>query len=57
MFWKILKGDLQKIDPVGWVKSKDYINQDYEEVLQKFLEERKRSVEWLNSLEGTKLEE
>jgi hypothetical protein len=34
------------------VKSRDYINQNYEEVLEKFLQERKKSIEWLNSLKG-----
>jgi hypothetical protein len=38
------------IDPEGWVITRKYIEQDYEEVLIKFLEERKNSVRWLKSL-------
>ena len=38
------------IDPEGWVKTRKYIEQNYEEVLKKFLNERNRSIEWLNSL-------
>ena len=45
-----IQTDLPPIDPVGWVKSKNYIEQNYEEMLGKFLDERKKSVEWLNSL-------
>ncbi len=43
-------GDAPGIDPVGWVKSKNYIGQNYGEVLEKFLNERKKSVEWLKTL-------
>ncbi|MEO8665612.1 MAG: DinB family protein [Ignavibacteria bacterium] len=38
------------IDPEGWVKSRNYIDQNYDETLEKFLNERKRSIEWLTSL-------
>ena len=38
------------IDPVGWVKSRNYISQDFEEMTQKFLIERTTSVDWLKSL-------
>ncbi len=38
------------IDPVGWVSTRDYINQDFEEKLEAFLKERAHSVEWLESL-------
>ena len=41
---------LPPIDPVGWVKSRNYIEQEFEETLDKFLDERKKSVEWLKSL-------
>jgi len=44
------KNDPPKIDPAGWVKSRSYIEQNYNEVLEKFLDERKKSVEWLNAL-------
>ena len=43
-------GDLQKIDPEGWVKSKGYVDWNYNETLDNFLNERKRSVKWLRSL-------
>jgi len=38
------------IDPVAWVTEREYMQQDYAESLDKFLEERDRSVEWLQSL-------
>ena len=41
---------LPPIDPVGWVKSRNYIDQNYDEMLEKFLIERKKSVEWLKAL-------
>jgi DinB superfamily len=42
--------DPSAIDPAGWVKTKKYLEQNYEDMLKKFLEERKKSVDWLNSL-------
>ncbi|MDQ3193498.1 MAG: DinB family protein [Bacteroidota bacterium] len=42
------------IDPEGWVKSRKYIEQNYDEILEKFLNERKVSVDWLNSLTDPK---
>lgn len=41
---------LPAIDPVGWVTKKNYIGQDYIDMLNKFLSERKSSVKWLESL-------
>ncbi|MCG8310182.1 MAG: DinB family protein [Cytophagales bacterium] len=38
------------IDPVGWAKTRKYMQQDYEKMIGKFLEERSRSVAWLKSL-------
>ena len=38
------------IDPVGWVKEREYRKQDYERVLGKFLKERDSSINWLESL-------
>ena len=38
------------IDPVGWVTKHDYINQDYAIMLRTFLEERRQSISWLESL-------
>ncbi len=43
---------LPSIDPVGWVASRNYMEQNFEEVVKKFLNERTQSVEWLNSLES-----
>lgn len=39
-----------KIDPVGWVKSREYMIQDYEKVVFGFLNERKTSITWLNQV-------
>jgi len=41
---------LPSIDPIGWVATRKYAEQDYEKMLQKFLSERDSSVEWLNGL-------
>jgi len=41
---------LPPIDPQNWVKSKKYIEQNYNEVLNKFLSERENSVKWLGQL-------
>jgi hypothetical protein len=43
---------LPPIDPVGWVNSRAYMQQEYREVLGKFLQEREASVCWLMSLKG-----
>lgn len=45
---------LASIDPRGWVTSRNYAGQDYEEALQRFLSERVRSIEWLRSLQEVK---
>ncbi len=42
--------DLQAIDPVGWVKSKKYIEQNYNQRLDAFLNERQQSIKWLQGL-------
>lgn len=41
---------LMPIDPVGWVISRKYAEQDYDLVVERFLSERENSIEWLNSL-------
>lgn len=41
---------LPAIDPLGWVMDRKYTEQDYNKVLCQFLDERRRSVEWLHSL-------
>ncbi len=38
------------IDPVGWVKDRSYMQQDFTAKLGAFLEERAQSVNWLQSL-------
>ncbi|MBT8195624.1 MAG: DinB family protein [Bacteroidia bacterium] len=40
------------IDPVAWVKDRNYLDQDYNDMLKKFLYEREKSIQWLNSLEN-----
>lgn len=42
------------IDPTGWVKSRKYAEQDYEMTLKKFLDERRKSIEWLQTLVSPK---
>jgi hypothetical protein len=45
---------LRPINPEAWVTKRRYLEQDYEEMLSKFLEARKSSVLWLKSLEAPK---
>ena len=49
---KILNGDhnWDPIDPQGWVLSRNYMKKDFIEMVNKFLYERKRSIDWLNGL-------
>ena len=44
------KKALPPIDPVGWVKQRKYIEQDFEETLARFIEERDNSLRWIRSL-------
>lgn len=48
----LLKPDeaLPPIDPQGWVQERKYISRDYTDTLNIFLEERRSSVAWLQSL-------
>lgn len=39
------------IDPEGWVKARQYMQQDYQSKLQEWLSERDKSIAWLNSLQ------
>ena len=39
-----------KIDPPAWVTERKYMEQDHSAMLQKFLNERDRSVTWLRGL-------
>ena len=41
---------LPPTDPEGWVKSRHYMEQDFDRALRNFLQERERTVEWLRSL-------
>jgi hypothetical protein len=45
-------GDPPSIDPQGWVKSRNYLDQIYSEKCKEFISERNQSIEWLNSLEN-----
>lgn len=40
------------ISPVEWVTKRHYMQQDYNTMLQKFLNERDKSIEWISSLEN-----
>lgn len=44
------------IHPQKWVTERKYMEQDFEEKLQGFLEEREKSIEWLQSLKNPKWE-
>ncbi|WP_271785261.1 DinB family protein [Aquimarina algiphila] len=45
---------LPAIDPLGWVKNRKYIKQNYNDKLAEFLKEREQSVKWLQSLSNPK---
>ena len=47
---------LPKIDPVGWVTERKYLQQNFSEKLKDFLSEREQSVKWLQSLMNPKWE-
>lgn len=47
---------LSPIDPVGWVSTRKYAEQDYDNALQRFLSERDNSIAWLNTLTAPKWE-
>jgi len=38
------------IDPVGWVTSRKYESQNFQEKLAEFIHEREKSIQWLKSL-------
>ncbi|HMQ49406.1 MAG TPA: DinB family protein [Saprospiraceae bacterium] len=44
------------INPTGWVEERHYAQQDVHLQLNRFLLERKKSVDWLNSLDKPKWE-
>jgi len=41
---------LPSIDPQGWVQTRNYLQQNYFDKLNSFLDERDQSVKWLQSL-------
>lgn len=43
---------LAMFDQIAWVKDKKYIEQDYNQMLRKLLDERLNSSNWLSSLEN-----
>lgn len=43
---------LPEIDPVGWVKGRQYMQQDFATKLTAFLAEREASIAWLQGLEN-----
>jgi hypothetical protein len=45
---------MKKIDPVAWVSERKYMEQNFNEKIDEFLEERIKSVAWLKSLEFPK---
>ncbi len=45
---------MPSIDPEGWIQSRHYRDQSYEQKLGEFLEERAQSVAWLQSLQQPK---
>ena len=40
------------IDPQGWVTERNYARQNFETMLQMFIQERKNSIDWLTSLKS-----
>ena len=43
---------LPHINPTGWVKERHYIDLDFHKKLEDFLEEREKSIIWLENLEN-----
>ncbi len=42
------------IDPPGWVIERNYAKQDFNKMVERFIGERKNSIEWLASLQNPK---
>lgn len=42
------------IDPVGWVKERDYISQNFEDKVNSFISERENTLSWLSNLTSPK---
>ena len=47
---------LPTFNPIEWVTERGYMQQDFEEMLAKFIKERERSLDWLQSLKEPKWE-
>ena len=45
---------MKPIDPVGWVTDRKYIGQDYNLMVEKFLSERRQSIQWVSKLNNAK---
>lgn len=45
------KDSLPPINPSAWVHERNYLSQNYQEILYKFIQEREQSILWLQSLE------
>jgi anaerobic selenocysteine-containing dehydrogenase len=45
-----------QIDPQGWVMERNYNEQNFAQMQEKFFEERKKSLEWLDSISNVDLE-
>ena len=43
---------LKSIDPPGWVAQRNYIEQDFNNTVERFLMEREWSIEWLRNLKN-----
>ncbi len=41
--------EVPEIDPAGWIKERKYIARDYPLMVSKFINERKKSINWLRS--------
>ncbi len=39
-------------NPTGWVKERKYMERDFNSMVQKFIAERKNSIDWLTSLQS-----
>ena len=46
------KYPFESIDPIGWVIEKEYLKQDYSSKTQEWVEQRKKSIEWLTALQN-----
>jgi hypothetical protein len=44
--------EMPKIDPVAWVTQRKYIEQNYDELIDKFVAEREKSLHWLASIDS-----